>query len=929
MHYRMLAYPAVIAFFICQSIFIPAHAGPMDLSGQFAVNESGAATYTIPIRVPPGTSGIEPKLALTYNSRGGDGLLGVGWSLSGLSVITRCPRTVAQDGVRGGVNFDLNDRYCLDGQRLIAISGADGGNNTEYRTELESFSKIVSYGSAGNGPASFKVWTKDGLIMEYGNFGSAIEAQGKTSIAVWAVNRVSDVKENYLSIKYIKGQGYYYPDRIDYTGNFNTGLATNSYVQFTYENRPDVVTRYQAGSMIRFPYRLQSITTYQSQYGAGAVKKYSLAYNLSEHTARSRLASIRECDRLGNCLPGAITFSWFTLGTRDFQAPLRKVGFFGKDAGGWSDDNIYPRMLADVNGDGLPDIVGFASNGVYVSLNTGTGFAAQTMWIADFGRDAGSWSDMNAKPRMLVDVNGDGLPDIVGFAYGGVYVSLNTGTSFAPRTLWIADFGRDAGDWPDMTKKPRMLVDVNGDGLPDIVGFAYSGVYVSLNTGTSFAPRTLWIADFGQDVGNWFGMDIKPRMLVDVNGDGLPDIVGFADDGVYVSLNTGTSFAPRTLWIADFGRNAGNWSDMNTKPRRLADVNGDGLPDIVGFADDGVYVSLNTGTGFTSRTRWIADFGKNAGWTDMKAFVRMLADVNGDGLPDIVGFGGAGVLVSLNTGTGFATPTLWRDSFGVAPAAGGWSNNSITPRMLADVNGDGLPDIVGFANDGVYTSIISTQPLVDTVAGIGNGRINLVKLNYKSLVDSTFYTKGSNFGFPIQSLQFPMYAVSSVAVTDTGGDQLTTYKYGGLKADVGRAGRGLLGFGWQESTQVGTGITTRTEYLQDFPCTGLVESTTRKMGAQTLGRSTNIYEISIDFGSTSPRYSVMLSQNVSSGTDLDGSVLPTTTTTYQYDVYNNPTRVVMSTSDGFKKITTNTYQNDTAKWYLGRLLRSQVQSTAP
>src|SRR2546427_13112058 len=78
--------------------------------GSFQVSPGGSATYTIPIQVPPGIAGIEPKLALTYNSQGGNGPLGMGWSLSGLSAITRCPRTVAQDGVKDGINFGPNDR---------------------------------------------------------------------------------------------------------------------------------------------------------------------------------------------------------------------------------------------------------------------------------------------------------------------------------------------------------------------------------------------------------------------------------------------------------------------------------------------------------------------------------------------------------------------------------------------------------------------------------------------------------------------------------------------------------------------------------------------------------------------------------------------------------------------------------------------------
>jgi hypothetical protein len=65
-------------------------------------------------------------LSLDYNSQGNNGIVGVGWSLSGLLSIGHCPQTFAQDSVRGGINFDSNDRFCLDGQRLVAISGTYG-----------------------------------------------------------------------------------------------------------------------------------------------------------------------------------------------------------------------------------------------------------------------------------------------------------------------------------------------------------------------------------------------------------------------------------------------------------------------------------------------------------------------------------------------------------------------------------------------------------------------------------------------------------------------------------------------------------------------------------------------------------------------------------------------------------------------------------
>ena len=171
--------------------------------GSFKVSETGAATYSIPITVPPGTAGMAPTLSLNYNSQGGNGPLGVGWSLGGLSAITRCPATIVQDGFKGGINYDGNDRYCLDGQRLVAVSGVYGANGTEYRTETESYTRVVSYGTAGNGPAWFKAWTKAGQIIDYGNTAdSRIEAQGKPTVRVWGVNKISDTKTNYIAVAY-------------------------------------------------------------------------------------------------------------------------------------------------------------------------------------------------------------------------------------------------------------------------------------------------------------------------------------------------------------------------------------------------------------------------------------------------------------------------------------------------------------------------------------------------------------------------------------------------------------------------------------------------------------------------------------------------------------------------------------------------------
>jgi hypothetical protein len=109
------------------------------------VTATGEYEYSIPIDVPDGRVGVQPSLALTYSSRGHNGHLGVGWQLRGFSEITRCAKTFATESVSDGVHYDAGDSFCLDGHKLMAISGAYGADGTEYRTEDDSFSRIVSH----------------------------------------------------------------------------------------------------------------------------------------------------------------------------------------------------------------------------------------------------------------------------------------------------------------------------------------------------------------------------------------------------------------------------------------------------------------------------------------------------------------------------------------------------------------------------------------------------------------------------------------------------------------------------------------------------------------------------------------------------------------------------------------------------------------
>jgi len=372
---------------------------------------------------------------------------------------------------------------------------------------------------------------------------------------------------------------------------------------------------------------------------------------------------------------------------------------------------------SDMNGDGLPDAVGFGANGVQVALRSSSGLGVAKTWGSGFGTAAG-WGALT-HPRALIDVNGDGMADVVGFGNDGVYVATSTGSALRPATRWSTQFGAASG-W-DVRYHPRTLADVNGDGLPDVVGFAAGGVYVALGTGTSFGAMQRWYAGFGSGTGttvaNSWWVDNSVRFVADMNGDGRADIAGISSAGVYVALSTGSGFAKAQQWSTAFRGNDG-WR-VGEHPRTLADVNGDGRLDVVGFASAGVYVALNTGSGLGPATRWVSGFGTSAGW-QTGHHPRTLADVNGDGRADVVGFSSDGVFVALSSGSAFSAPVKWSGEFG----AKSWLADR-HPRMLVDVNGDGRADVVGFGPDGARAAL-------STGRGFGASKLELASMGFSA-----------------------------------------------------------------------------------------------------------------------------------------------------------------------------------------------------
>ncbi len=269
----------------------------------------------------------------------------------------------------------------------------------------------------------------------------------------------------------------------------------------------------------------------------------------------------------------------------------------------------------------------------------------------------------------MADANGDGKDDIIAFGNAGVYVSYSTGTGFTGASLKISDFGYNNGSGWNVNLHPRIIGDVNGDGKADIVGFNNTGTYLSLSTGNGYTAPVLVLQDFNYNSGLGWTAN-HPRYLADVNGDGKDDIVGFGNDGVQIAYATGTSFTSARIAIKNYGYEYGNgWNRIN-HPRLIGHVNNDNKADIVGFGDLGAYISTSIGGqnsfyAIMSPPKLLPEYGYDWGNGWLPKHTRLLGDIDGDGKDEIVGFGYNGVYVT-NCGTGSntfrATKNDWSDA---------------------------------------------------------------------------------------------------------------------------------------------------------------------------------------------------------------------------------------------------------------------------
>lgn len=244
------------------------------IQGAAEVSLNGAATYSIPISTPSGVAGVEPSVAISYNSLGGNGLLGLGWNLAAGSSITRTNRDLYHDTEAEAPRLSPGDALILDGNRLVLVNG-------EYRTKTESFSKITEVPYAGG--IGFKVETKGGIVMEYGLTADSRFGSTAANTVIWQLNKTMDKFGNYVEYKYININKTIYLDEIKYTGNAIAGILPSNSIKFEYKMRTDANITFIAGVPINSNLLLTKITikaenqlysTYNFDYAADNVQSF-------------------------------------------------------------------------------------------------------------------------------------------------------------------------------------------------------------------------------------------------------------------------------------------------------------------------------------------------------------------------------------------------------------------------------------------------------------------------------------------------------------------------------------------------------------------------------------------------------------------------------------------------------------------------------
>ncbi|MDI9244829.1 RHS repeat-associated core domain-containing protein [Marinobacter sp. CHS3-4] len=889
-------------------------------SGAPSVTPTGSSSYGVAFELPPGRGGVVPGLGLSYDSGFGAGHQGLGWGLSGLSSVSRCKPIIPVDGTPKAEPMSSEEKYCFDGSRLIVVEGNYGDDGAEYRTEKDQVSKIKSFGSAGNGPLYFKVWTKSGRVLELGRTeDSRVSPASTNSVYSWTLNKVSDEFGNSFQVSYTndRNKNEQYPDYIEY----QPGVR----IDFEYEDRggsggrKDINWRYWAGAEYSTTKRLSTVTT--SVDGAN-VKKYNLKYKYSASSGRSLLEQLEEC---GYELSGSAAHC------------ARPVTFtYQEGESGYETDSnlIAPQiqmsgrpLLFDANGDGYADLV-FPQNDQWsVMWGEKSGFSSPQE--TGIRKGASQPYASGAQPILLDERDGAyGLLVVTSAKMNTTIVAGNSPVDvFDWGIIEIARYNNLSGVVISTLGSKPIVGDFNGDGKEDVFGFienqmvealtnAYAendvwrdesepgipevakNAFVSLRTSAAFErENVVFFNHFFDGIADGYTRSseysLAGSFASDLDGNGYDDVVAKRNGNwvKYEPFATGES-------VLD---TMGNWNDVYAFEQKatgiplgdgddgngtLTDINVDGLPDMLVRSNNRWDAYVNNGIGFDQ-----IDTGLE---TDNAQPDIMPLNHDNDGKPDFV--------IKESDGWKVYSTNLDRNSIGLEYEQTIPVISANDAPMFVDVSADGIGDIV-IADGPDLKAFYHRSGKPDLLEKVVNGAGIETSFEYLPSSDPDVYTfvntrcdtEVETSCFPYRDTHAGMYLVKSMTEDNGQGGQLVTnYHYKGAKEHL--QGRGFLGFGEIVEEQVQAQRKITKTFRQDYPFEGTLETMTVERQGTLLTEMTQKWE-----EQKQPDSNITLPYLKKSTTvSYDGSAVSVKQIDRTVDMYGNVTGMLAKTGGGLE-----------------------------
>jgi RHS repeat-associated protein len=875
---------------------------------------SGASVYSVPISVPLGTNGVSPSLGLVYSSAGGNGILGKGWGLTGLSMISVSRKNIYFDEYANPVSWDANDKFVLDGVRLFAKTGVYGADLATYSLESENFASITSYGNVGAGPSYFVVVTKEGVTMQYGNTVDSKQTNASgTKNASWRLNKIIYNDGNFIEFTYLNVAGDLdiRIDHIDYTGNTASGIAPFNQIKFNYLVRSDVNSTYEAGMQVLSKYLLDKI--FITTGGSTVVKSYRFKYGTNN--INSFLVEMFEDGSDGIALNSTI-----------FKYGDEPTGFQTVSTAALSsvDQDLYP---GDYNGDGITDYLSGTKtiqngNDIYYSdiklwrrnnaTNTFTNTATQT-FAGNGIKVSTSTSHYSGYNFMTSDFTGDGVDDVV---------MINTAGSGNTRTATgVTVYRCDANATAFTAISPTMpgnhykihpsgkfywTGDFNGDGVMDILLLLGNGAhqyqaYMSLYFTSSFSaffPVTL-MGPLSVTIHDWAGS--AGISVGDSDGDGKSEL--------QVSFTSGSVVRYSYSFEGDKAKliSSNTIFNASTQLTYQGDFNGDNKTDVL-FRDGEVNtsqwkiaISKGKGSYVTTNFSFVHTPSVNtAYWGDKIA----VSDFNGDGRMDIAhGW-------NNSTSTVYTFDVYYQKSdatfYKEYNTKTGYLNHE--PAVISDFNGDGRAELIrrGYYSDPFDILYFKKDGQENLLQKVKNGHGHEIEFNYKRLTEGGgTYNRTAVTNFPINNIQLPIYVVSTQKVQNgIGGLISKSFLYEDAKLD--KEGKGFLGF--RKITAINTTMDIKTVTENEFEFPGQYDfavpvfktsSTFLNSSGALLSSTTNTNQV-LDFG---VRKFLLKINSISNVNTFDGR---SSTTTNTYDNATGNITQSVTNNNNVETVTTTT-----------------------